>query len=57
VVAVIVFLPISLVIGGFLAAQSSTYWTLAFRRLEIDRPPVVYQPYFPPAGPPAAPQA
>ena len=53
----LVLLPISLVVGGFLAAQGSTYWTLAFRRMEIDRPPVVYQPYFPPAAPPAAPPA
>jgi len=48
VLAVIVFLPISLIIGGFLSAQSSTYWTLAFRRLEIDQPPVTPYPPAPP---------
>jgi hypothetical protein len=39
VIAVLVLLPISLVIGGFLAAQGSTYWTLAFRRLDLDPAP------------------
>jgi hypothetical protein len=29
-----------LVVGGFVGAQSSTYWTLAYRRLELDQPPV-----------------
>lgn len=54
VAGVLVLLPIVLVIGGFLAAQTSTYWTVAFRRMEIDRPPVAY---YPPAAPPAAPPA
>jgi hypothetical protein len=36
---VVIYLPISLVVGGFLSAQSSTYWTLAFRRLDLDYPP------------------
>jgi hypothetical protein len=39
VIAVLLFLPVSLVIGGFLAAQGSTYWTLAFRRLDLDAAP------------------
>jgi hypothetical protein len=42
VVGVLLLLPVSLVVGGFVAAQSSTYWTLAFRRLDVDPlpPPV-----------------
>jgi len=47
---VIVLLPIFLVIAGFLAAQSSTYWTLAFRRMDVDYAPATYA-Y--PAAPPA----
>jgi hypothetical protein len=39
VVAVVILLPIVLVVEGFIVAQSSTYWTLAFRRLEIDPAP------------------
>lgn len=38
-VSLIVLLPIYFVVFGFLAAQSSTYWTLAFRRLDLDYPP------------------
>lgn len=38
VIAVLVLLPISLVVGGFVAAQGSTYWTLAFRRLDLELP-------------------
>ena len=53
VIGALLVLPISLVLGGFLAAQSSTYWTLAFRRLEIDRPPLGYG--YAPAPPPPAP--
>lgn len=41
---VIAFVPIllaaGLVVGGFVGAQSSTYWTMAFRRLELDQPPI-----------------
>ena len=54
-VAVLILLPVVLVVGGFLAAQMSTYWTVAFRRLELDQPPpygYLYQ-----ATPPAAPTA
>jgi hypothetical protein len=36
VLGAFVLLPVSLVVGGFLAAQISTYWTLAFRRLDLD---------------------
>jgi hypothetical protein len=46
--AVLIVLPILLLVGGFLAAQSSTYWTLAFRRLEIDAAPAVYPKAYPP---------
>jgi len=44
----LILLPVLLVISAFLAAQSSTYWTLAFRRLELDRPPVYAYAYPPP---------
>jgi hypothetical protein len=57
VLAALILLPILLVIQAFLAAQSSTYWTIAFRRLEIDQPrayayppPQVPQPPPPPQG-------
>jgi hypothetical protein len=36
VLGVLLLVPVSLVVGGFLAAQTSTYWTLAFRRLDLD---------------------
>jgi hypothetical protein len=39
VVSVPILLAAGLVVGGFASAQSSTYWTLAFRRLELDQPP------------------
>jgi hypothetical protein len=56
IIGVLVLLPVSLVLGGFLAAQSSTYWTLAFRRLDLDQAPAYQYPYYPPAQPgPAAP--
>ena len=58
VVAVIVLLPVYVVINGFLGAQSSTYWTLAFRRLDVDYPPPAYgypSPAIPPAPPPPPP--
>ena len=55
--AVVVLLPIVLVIQAFVAAQSSTYWTIAFRRLEIEQPrayayppPQVPQSPLPPHG-------
>jgi hypothetical protein len=49
--AVLILLPVLLVISAFLSAQTSTYWTLAFRRLEIDRPPEYAYAYPPPEGP------
>jgi len=59
VLAALILLPIFLVISAFLAAQSSTYWTLAFRRLEIDQPAYAYgspppQVQQPPPGLPAS---
>ncbi|HEV2029188.1 MAG TPA: hypothetical protein VGS16_11770 [Candidatus Dormibacteraeota bacterium] len=51
VLAVLILLPIFLVISAFLEAQGSTYWTLAFRRLEIDRPPAYAYAYAPPQVP------
>ena len=39
IVGTVIFLPVALVVEGFVIAQSSTYWTLAFRRLEIDQAP------------------
>jgi hypothetical protein len=53
-VSLIIF-AVALVVGGFVAAQTSTYWTLAFRRLEIDQAPVpgyVYPQAAPPLGTP-----
>jgi hypothetical protein len=47
VIGAVLLIPLSLVVGGFLSAQSATYWTLAFRRLDLD--PV------PPAPPPPPP--
>jgi hypothetical protein len=52
VVAIVVLLPLYLVVAGFLGAQSSTYWTLAFRRVDIEYPPA-YAPA--PPAPPAPP--
>ena len=55
VLAVVILLPVFLVISAFLSAQGSTYWTLAFRRLEIDRPPAYAYAYPPPQVQPPAP--
>ncbi len=52
IVGTVIFLPVALVVGGFITAQSSTYWTLAFRRLEIDQAPAYgYVPGAPPVSP------
>jgi hypothetical protein len=48
-VAVLILVPVALIISGFIAAQASTYWTLAFRRLEIDQAPWPGSPYPQPA--------
>jgi hypothetical protein len=55
VVSVLILLPAGLVVGGFVAAQSSTYWTMAFRRLELDQSPAYGALYR--ATPPPAPTA
>lgn len=39
VLGALILLPISVVITGYFSAQGSTYWTLAFRRLDLDPQP------------------
>jgi hypothetical protein len=39
VVLAVIFVPILFVVAGFVAAQGSTYWTLAFRRLDVEYTP------------------
>lgn len=51
-IAVVILLPITLIIEGFVAAQSSTYWTLAFRRLDLEAAQPYYQPMQPLPPPP-----
>lgn len=46
----LIFLLVALVVGSFLSAQASTFWTVAFRRLELDLPPAYAYPQ-PPAAP------
>jgi len=48
---VVVFLPVALVVGSFISAQDSTFWTVAFRRLEFDQAPAAYA-YPNPSAPP-----
>jgi hypothetical protein len=48
----LILVPIALIVSGFVVAQGSTYWTLAFRRMEIDQAPAYgygYQQAAPPA--------
>ena len=55
IVGTLIFLPVALVVEGFVIAQSSTYWTLAFRRLELDQTPAFgYIPGAPPVIPSAS---
>ena len=55
IVGTLIFLPVALVVEGFVIAQSSTYWTLAFRRLELDQGPAYgYIPAAPPVSPSAS---
>ena len=55
IVGTVIFLPIAFVVEGFVIAQSSTYWTLAFRRMEIDQLPAYsYVPGAPPVSPSAS---
>ena len=55
----LILFAVGLVVQGFLAAQNATYWTLAFRRLDLDYAPApAYQypaPLAPPPPPPPAP--
>jgi type III secretory pathway component EscS len=37
VVSAPILLGAGLVVGGFVGAQSSTFWTMTFRRLELDQ--------------------
>lgn len=39
----LILLPISVLIAAYFSAQGSTYWTLAFRRLDLDAPPPATQ--------------
>jgi len=39
VIGLLILVPLFLLVSAFLAAQSSTYWTLAFRRLDLDPAP------------------
>ncbi len=36
VIGLLIVVPLFLLVSAFLAAQASTYWTLAFRRLDLD---------------------
>ncbi len=47
----LILLPVVLIVEGFVLAQGSTYWTIAFRRLEIDQAPA-YGYMYPQAAPP-----
>ena len=53
IVGVLILLPIALIAQGFVAAQSSTYWTLAFRRLDLEYAPGPGYQLQPPPAPPA----
>lgn len=52
VLAFLILLPISLIVAGYFSAQGSTYWTVAFRRLDLDLPPPSYPEYQPLPQPP-----
>ena len=56
-VIAIIFVPVFVVVYGFVAALMSTYWTLAFRRLDLDYAPAYAAPVAPqaPPSPPAPP--
>ena len=51
IVGVVILIPIALIVQGFLAAQMSTYWTVAYRRLDLDYPAPAAVPYAPLAPP------
>jgi hypothetical protein len=50
-IIVLILVPVVFIVQGFVVAQGSTYWTLAFRRLEIDQAPA-YGYAYPQAAPP-----
>jgi hypothetical protein len=50
-VIALILLPVVLIVEGFVLAQGSTYWTMAFRRLEIDQAPA-YGYLYPQGAPP-----
>src|SRR3989441_10856869 len=53
VIGILILLPITLIVEGYLAALSSTYWTLAFRRIDLELPqPYYFQPAQPVPPPP-----
>ena len=63
--AIVVGVPLGLlliaalvVVGGLTGAYFSTYWTLAFRRMELDQPPLAYPSPTPgyPQPPPSYPR-
>jgi hypothetical protein len=56
VLVILVGLVIAFPVAGFLGAQSSTFWTLAFRRLDLDPVPAYGYPYAP-APPQTTPSA
>lgn len=58
-VGLLVALPVYVIVFGFLGAQGASYWTLAFRRLDVDYPQAFAYPYPPtmvrPPTPPVLP--
>lgn len=51
IIGLIVLIPIALIVAGFTSAQGSIYWTLAFRRLDLDYAPAPTFQYQPPPQP------
>jgi hypothetical protein len=51
ILGVVIVVPLYLLVAGFLSAQGSTYWTLAFRRLDVDYAPAYAYPSAPTAPP------
>jgi len=50
VVLFVLYVIVSILVGGAAGSYLSTYWTLAFRRLEVDAPPAPTRAYpYPPA--------
>jgi hypothetical protein len=55
ILGLLVLIPVSLILQGFVAAQGSTYWTLAFRRLDLEYAPAPAYQIPPPQAPPPPP--